>query len=336
MALRIGIVGSGMIAGATASAIRAAEGAQLTLVASRRPSRARAFADEWGIEAADDWRSLIASDAVDAVYIATPTKVREQIAIATADAGKHVLAEKPFESAASVGRILAACRTNRVAFLDCTHFSHHPRTERVRRAAARDLGLLLAAQATFFVPVLDRSNIRYDPSQEPLGVLGDLAWYCLRAFAEFLPGEPEAEAVHAVAHRDTETGAILRISGVIGFDSGVLASFASGFDANVWSSDVSLIGAEGELMLDDYVHDWDRPFFEGGGGRLVGYSIRRGVSGPTAYERFDAPCPTEPASEMIQTLTRLAREPSGDEAQAHASRTLRTQSLVDRVLASLG
>jgi len=325
-----------MIAGSTAGAIRAAEGAELAMVASRRPSRAKAFADEWGIEAAEDWRSLIVSDAVDAVYIATPTNVREQIATAAAEAGKHVLAEKPFASADSVGRILAACRSHRVALLDCTHFSHHPRTALVRRAAARDLGPMRAAHATFFVPVLDRSNIRYDPSREPLGVLGDLAWYCLRAFVEFLPGEPDAGEVHAIAHREKETSAIVRISGLIRFDSDVLASFASGFDANVWSSDVSLIGAEGELVLDDYVHDWDRPFFEGGGGRLVGYSVRRGVSGPTAYERFDAPCSTEPASEMIQTLTRLARDPSGDEAQAHASRTLRTQSLVDRVLASLG
>jgi len=101
--LRLGIVGSGLIAGVTARAIAAAEGCELAAVSARRREVAAAFAAEHGIAAAfDDWRALVASPAIDAVYVATPTAPREAICLLAAQHGKHVLAEKPFASLASL------------------------------------------------------------------------------------------------------------------------------------------------------------------------------------------------------------------------------------------
>ena len=79
-------------------------------------------------------------DGIDAVYVATPTSVREEICLAAANSGKHVLGEKPFASLGSVQRIAAACRANDVGFMDGTHFVHHPRTVHIREQAAAQIG----------------------------------------------------------------------------------------------------------------------------------------------------------------------------------------------------
>ena len=127
--LRWGVVGTGSIADSMAGSIQRAEGAELAAVSSRRMETARAYADRHQVALAfDSWAEMADSDAVDAIYVATPTSVREEICIAAARGGKHVLGEKPLASLASVDRILAACREHDVAFMDGTHFSHHPRT----------------------------------------------------------------------------------------------------------------------------------------------------------------------------------------------------------------
>ena len=60
----------------------------------RAPARDR-FAAEFGARAYADWRDLLADPAVDAVYIAAPHQFHAQQAVAAAQAGKHVLVEKP-------------------------------------------------------------------------------------------------------------------------------------------------------------------------------------------------------------------------------------------------
>ena len=107
--LRWGVVGTGGIANSMAPRIREAAGAVLSAVSSRRMETAREFAEEHGApQAFDSWKAMIESDEVDAVYIATPTSVREEIGVAAANAGKHVLGEKPFANLPSLQRITAA------------------------------------------------------------------------------------------------------------------------------------------------------------------------------------------------------------------------------------
>ena len=107
--LRLGFVGTGYIAGVVAAALRETESVVVAGVASRNMSRAVAFAEANALGAQarpfDDWRALVAWEGIDALYIATPTTARTEIAVAAANAGKHVLAEKPFTSAAALAAI---------------------------------------------------------------------------------------------------------------------------------------------------------------------------------------------------------------------------------------
>ncbi|HTM78282.1 MAG TPA: Gfo/Idh/MocA family oxidoreductase [Devosia sp.] len=91
----IGIIGAGHFGAVHARAMAEVEG--LTLAASCREDKAAAaaFASEYGGNAYGNWRELLADPNVDAVVIATPHHLHEEIAIGAAQAGKHILLEKP-------------------------------------------------------------------------------------------------------------------------------------------------------------------------------------------------------------------------------------------------
>ena len=79
------------------------------------------------------YEELLASDTVDAVYVPLPTGIRKAWSIRAAEAGKHVLSEKPVAATAEdVREILAACRRNGVQFMDGVMFMHSRRLDRIR------------------------------------------------------------------------------------------------------------------------------------------------------------------------------------------------------------
>jgi predicted dehydrogenase len=135
--LRFGIVGTGMIAGAIADAMSSSTKAHLTAVSSRQIDKAAGFVSKRrGAIAVQGFRNLLVRDDIDALYIATPTAAKEEIALAATAAGKHILVDKPFIDRASVLRMSTAAQARGLVFMDATHFVHHPRTEAIRHAAA--------------------------------------------------------------------------------------------------------------------------------------------------------------------------------------------------------
>ncbi len=253
-AMRWGFVGTGSIAGWMASAIKSADSTELAAVSSRRMETAKEFADENGIERAfDSWVDMIASDEVDAIYVATPTSAREEICIAAANQGKHVLGEKPFASLPSLQRITAACRKNGVAFMDGTHFVHHPRTRDIRAQMRSRVGWPWSLDSAFQFNLEDRSNIRLNPNLEPLGAIGDAGWYSMRAVVEFLSPDVGLRSVSAYLRRDKETGAVISGGGVILFNDESTTTWNCGFDSGAVVMDLRISGSNGVISLNDFM-----------------------------------------------------------------------------------
>src|SRR5262249_50215518 len=129
---RWGILGTANIARKNWKAIRLAGNSTLTAVAIRSPDRARTFIAEGQGEVplpaappsgADE--DLLRRDDVDAVYVPLPTGIRRGWVVRAAQAGKHILCEKPCgTTAADVRAMLDACRANRVQFMDGVMFMH--------------------------------------------------------------------------------------------------------------------------------------------------------------------------------------------------------------------
>ena len=111
-----GIVGCGMIAEVHAKAISEAKGGRLVAVTTRNKDRMERFAaDQGGISAVESVEDLVRRDDVDVVCITTPSGAHLEPALAAANAGKHVLVEKPIEiSASRTDAIIEACSRNGV------------------------------------------------------------------------------------------------------------------------------------------------------------------------------------------------------------------------------
>ena len=117
------IVGCGMIARFHARALAEVPGTKLVALVSRTAANARKMADELGlsVDVHEDLSAALARPDVQVVIIATPSGAHQEPAVAAADAGKHVVVEKPLEITLDrCDRIIEACERNRVRL--CTIF----------------------------------------------------------------------------------------------------------------------------------------------------------------------------------------------------------------------
>src|SRR5215813_13750714 len=108
----VGLVGSGFIGGVHAETISRSALASVRAVASRSADSAEAFATQWGIPAwHTDYRELVAREDVDLVCVAAPNWLHRDIVVAAAEAGKHVVCEKPLARTLDEDdEMIAACR----------------------------------------------------------------------------------------------------------------------------------------------------------------------------------------------------------------------------------
>lgn len=318
--LRWGIVGTGGIANSMAGMIKMADASEMGAVSSRRVKTAQEFADDHDVpNAFDSWQEMIDSDVVDAIYVATPTSVREEICIAAAKGGKHVLGEKPFASLPSVERITAACRDNDVAFMDGTHFVHHPRTRDIRKHREDRLGFVWSVASAFQFNLEDRGNIRFNPGLEPMGAVGDAGWYNMRAAVEYLSADVALDSTSAHLRRDHETGAAISGTGVLEFDDGSTSTWNCGFDSGAVVMDLRITGTEGVINIDDFLgqnRDGSADFL-----------YRKGGWGDEAAEEIHVPSARPGAALMFEDMAAAAADPSLREQWITA--TERTQALLD-------
>jgi predicted dehydrogenase len=252
--LRWGIVGTGGIANSMAPMIKQASNAELVAVSSRKMVSAQKFANTHDVSKAfDSWAEMLEWDGVDAIYVATPTSVREEICVAAANHGKHVLGEKPFANLASLQAITSACRQNGVGFMDGTHFVHHPRTAHIKSNTASLVGWPWSIDSAFQFMLSDKSNIRMNPKLEPYGAIGDAGWYNMRVAVEYSAPGVEIKSVEAFLRRDPETGAAISGSGVIVFDDGSTNTWNCGFESGAGIMDLRISGTTGVIKLDDFL-----------------------------------------------------------------------------------
>ena len=264
---RWGILGAAFIARKNWQSIVDAGNAELVAVASRDQSRARAFIDECQAqvphpnvpEALGSYEELLAREDIDAVYIPLPTGLRKEWVIRAAEAGKHVLVEKPVGcTAADVAEILAACERNGVQFMDGVMFMHGRRLGHLRGVVDQEVAPIrhIASQFSFLASEeFQQTNIRTHGALEPLGCLGDLGWYCLR-FTLWAMGEAEplraTGRIHAEAQAGDAPPVPLAFSGTLEFAGGVSASYFCSFNA-AHSQWAVVSGEKALLQLSDFV-----------------------------------------------------------------------------------
>jgi len=151
-----GLVGCGDIAAKrVAAALGQAEGSALVAVARARAELAAEFAARHGARRWHaDWRDVLRDAEVDAVYLATPVRLHAEQAVAAAEAGKHVLCEKPMALDPAGGeRMIAAARAHGVRLGVAYYRHHYPVVARLRGIlASGEIGEPVLAQVQAFEP----------------------------------------------------------------------------------------------------------------------------------------------------------------------------------------
>lgn len=126
--VRWGLLSTAHINNRLIPAIRASPRGELEAVASRDAEKARAYATQWEIpQAFGSYEAMIASDAIDAVYISLPNHLHAEWSIRALQAGKHVLCEKPLAlTVAEVDAMTAASRDSGRVLAEAFMYRHHP------------------------------------------------------------------------------------------------------------------------------------------------------------------------------------------------------------------
>ena len=110
-----GIVGCGMIAEFHAKALAQVNGGRLVGVMSRSEEKAKKIGSQFGVPHFTDLKKLLAAPGLDVVCITTPSGSHLEPAVEAANAGKHVVCEKPLEITLDrVDQLIAACEKNKV------------------------------------------------------------------------------------------------------------------------------------------------------------------------------------------------------------------------------
>mgnify|MGYP001070526416 CR=1 FL=1 len=252
--VRWGIMSTAGIATKNHLAATAARNATVVAVASRDAGRAAAWAAERGIPTSyGSYEELLADASVEAVYVPLPTALHVEWVVKAAAAGKAVLCEKPVAcNAGELRRMLAACDAAGVQWMDGVMFMHHTRL-RAMASHFPSLGDRRRVTVGFTFPAdgdFLASNIRVKKELEPLGAVGDLAWYAVR-FALWAFDYATPEWVTATAHESTPDGVPLTVTGTVGFPGGRLLTFDVGFSIGFrqWAE---VAGTAGNLCLDDF------------------------------------------------------------------------------------
>lgn len=137
--VRWGLIGCGDISRKrVAPALRDAPRSELHAVARAQAHLAEEFAREFGApKHYADWRELIADPEIDAVYVATPVDLHAEQTIAAAQAGKHVLCEKPMAlSTEDCDRAAAACAAAGVKLGIAYYRRFYPVLDRIKQIIA--------------------------------------------------------------------------------------------------------------------------------------------------------------------------------------------------------
>lgn len=239
-----------MISATMARAIQESSFSELRAVGSRSPETAKSFAMAHQIPVFySDFQSVLDDPEVDVVYIGLPNHVHKEWVIRCAEAGKHILCEKPFatcidDAAAS----LAAVEANGVFCMEALMYRCHPLISRLQDVMSKQvLGKIKLFTAVYTADIVNLAN--------PIagGAILNLGCYpvsLIRLLAGVSLGRKIAEPVEIASigrmhanHNDTQAGLMMK------FENESMAVVTTADDISMHAS-FEIIGTEGNLRFD--------------------------------------------------------------------------------------
>lgn len=252
--MKVAIVGCGFIADKHAAAIRNIEGAQLVAVCDKVPAAMERFVEEFWAEPFQDIEVMLDRVEVDVVCVCTPSGLHAPIAIRAAEAGKHLVVEKPVAmSLEDTEAMRRACKENGVKMAVVHPNRFRPVVQELKKIL--DEGHLGKISHVSCIVNWNRGQAYYD--QAPWrgtkahdgGVLMNQAIHNLDLLLWFM-GEParlfsmEATRLRKIEAEDVSMGVIEFKSGALGSVEASTTVYPKNFEESI-----TLFGENGTVKI---------------------------------------------------------------------------------------
>lgn len=269
--VRWGILGAARINRRMIPGLKLAANAELVAITSRDAAKAQQAAAQWEIPVVHpSYEALLADPQLDAVYIPLPNTLHAEWTIKAAQAGKHVLCEKPLAlTPQDVERIREAAQANNVLAMEAFMYRFHPQQHRVRELlGAGAIGEPRVLRASFAFTMASGPNIRLEAGLGG-GATWDVGCYGINVARWMFRAEPQ----HIVAEATFENGVDASVAAILDFGDGRRAVLDYGINYGRRSF-YELIGTKGSLSVENM---WQEP-------NLPGYLYLRTDNGLTTEE----------------------------------------------------
>jgi D-xylose 1-dehydrogenase (NADP+, D-xylono-1,5-lactone-forming) len=260
--LRMGVLGAANIARKVViPSILRASGVDFVAIGSES-ERGAEFIAERALEGvrACSYDELLDDPEVDAVYVPLPNHLHAEWSKKAANAGKHVLCEKPAaRTRAEAAEMIEHCVSRGVVWMEAFMYRFHPQWAQIfERLKGGAIGDLRTVRSVFTFTVRDPQNVRRRPEYGG-GSLYDVGYYCVNAARWTIGREPVAAAgrMHSSAEGVDE-----EFQGILDFGDGRSALIASSF-CQPYRHEVELLGTEGRILVPAaFVNGSDPLWFE--------------------------------------------------------------------------
>ncbi|MFN2341158.1 MAG: Gfo/Idh/MocA family protein [Halanaerobium sp.] len=261
--IKWGILGCANIARkAVIPGILGAGNSELYAVASRSKEKAADFAEEFGAaKFYDDYDKLLADQEIDAVYIPLPNGLHKKWTIKAAEAGKHILCEKPLsgKSKAEAEEMFAAAQKNKVKLMEAFMYRFQPFVIKLKQMIEEGvIGEIKEIKSNFAFDISDREgDIRLNPDLDG-GALNDIGCYNVNISRYLMGGMPTKVA--NFFQKETAAGVDLSGSGTFYFEDGRFASLY--YSINSYNEqDLEVVGTEGVIRMPGFFSKQEDIYF---------------------------------------------------------------------------
>ncbi|MBK8856158.1 MAG: aldo/keto reductase [Opitutaceae bacterium] len=251
-----GILATGRIAGIFAQGVARSQHSRLVAVGSRSAESAGRFAKEFGVPRAHgSYEALLADPEVQAVYIATPHPQHTEWVVKAAEAGKHILCEKPAGLNHAEAMVMTgAARAHGVLFMEAFMYRCHPQTAKIVEIVRSGvLGEIRLVQAAFGFNAGFNPTSRLWANAAGGGGILDVGCYPVsmsRLIAGAMAGAPFLNPVEVTGagQLHPETGVDIVAAATLKFATGLVAQVSTSVGVTQDSS-LRIYGTAGMLHV---------------------------------------------------------------------------------------
>jgi predicted dehydrogenase len=277
--LRYGIISTARIGlNQHIPAARESANSEILAISSRDEARAREAAEEHGIPRwYGSYDALLMDDDIDAVINPLPNSMHCEWTIKAAEAGKHILCEKPLAvTTDEARRMIGAARANNVLLVEAFTHRWNPHLRTARELVSEGaIGYVTSLRSALTFPVdQPHGNIRFSPELAG-GSMLDAGCYAVYA-SRFVLGEEPVRAT-GFAHDRGGYGVDTTFTGLLEFPSGAVAQVGGSVEQPI-RCELIAIGSQGRIEIPD--------MFDDGGPIVVTAGDNERVEATPAPNRF--------------------------------------------------